>query len=823
MLINLTNFRCFRSKNLVLPDSGCILLNGPSGAGKTSIFKAINFVLYGKEQKCTTLGEKRCKVELKIRINDNEVSIVRTKCPNHLVYATNNTTLEDESAQNKINEVFGEHFFLTGYITQKNTESFFGLSKEEKTEFLQKLSIEQFDINDLRTRVKHKIRERKDILNSIASKLQYIKDVRQNLDEEIKEPVFPIKLIESEQHTLVLEDKNRTSNLRKLAELRAQLEQLQDHLIKAVDINNLVKQKETIEGRLIELKGNKKERNIIELEQQIKQSKELLEEWVMYKAFVKDQELMNNLLNQHNEKYTGELEKYNKIFSDTKTELSKISQAGSLQDEFETLNKIQSLIESCPYDLDCSLDSITPNLEDILNELQDELVSLIDTRLSTTLSLESNNAKLTNLKNQLQTVKDMLKGTTFNCPDCSSSLYLNGNKLEKRDNTVLKNKQALLEVEFSLVTESITSSKSELDTLNDTINSKRTEKRDIDTFLKKWKETNIDNYKNLETACITSTLQQIKKSIKTVDRLQSTLQDAQNIIQHAETQLKTGPVDNVYKGLIKRLANDISQPEQSEALILETLKSLDNEYTEVVLLNRQIKDLEEQLDDKLDKITDAIDVNVIQSQIESTKESIAQRTSKAETFNKRERLIATYLVEKEKYNNALKIQTDYNTLTLEEKVASRALTVAETVLRKIAESEMESLLNTITVINAELEDYIDQFFDQELDVKLVIEKENSKGEKKGGKVDLVITRNNEEIPIDVLSGGEWDRVALALFLAFNSLSKCKLILLDECLASLHSELVEKIVECVKERNPDKLVLVTLHQANTGLFDEVIDL
>ena len=51
MKIKLVNFRCFSNLELELPNNGTILLWGTSGIGKTTIFKAISFVLYGKEQK----------------------------------------------------------------------------------------------------------------------------------------------------------------------------------------------------------------------------------------------------------------------------------------------------------------------------------------------------------------------------------------------------------------------------------------------------------------------------------------------------------------------------------------------------------------------------------------------------------------------------------------------------------------------------------------------------------------------------------------------------------------------------------------------------
>ena len=111
---------------------------------------------------------------------------------------------------------------------------------------------------------------------------------------------------------------------------------------------------------------------------------------------------------------------------------------------------------------------------------------------------------------------------------------------------------------------------------------------------------------------------------------------------------------------------------------------------------------------------------------------------------------------------------------------------------------------------------------------LIVEYENSglldtASEDKKMFVNVKLWRNGEEILYDTLSGGESDRCALVLFLAFNKLSKAKMLLLDECLSSLHAESVEDIVEHIKEEFSDRLCLMTLHQTTTGIFDQVVSL
>jgi isochorismate synthase EntC len=148
-------------------------------------------------------------------------------------------------------------------------------------------------------------------------------------------------------------------------------------------------------------------------------------------------------------------------------------------------------------------------------------------------------------------------------------------------------------------------------------------------------------------------------------------------------------------------------------------------------------------------------------------------------------------------------------------------TKSEEFIKIITEAESLSLSQTIQNINEELEEFISAFFGDNFTVSLTTFKQTKDGDKKP-MIDIQIIKDGEVVPLDGLSGGEYDRVSLAFFLAFNKSSKCNIILLDECLASLHPELVEEIVEMIKERMNNKLVMFTLHQANTGIFDEIID-
>ena len=169
-----------------------------------------------------------------------------------------------------------------------------------------------------------------------------------------------------------------------------------------------------------------------------------------------------------------------------------------------------------------------------------------------------------------------------------------------------------------------------------------------------------------------------------------------------------------------------------------------------------------------------------------------------------------------------KVNQDYNTINND--LDKLLETISDTIGCEGIAEEIEKLkekLNTKEQLQEKL-----QRRKEKIDTYLInLEKWNQQTSIKNKlqDIDVTIIRDGETIPLDSLSGGEFDRVALALFLAFNKVSKSKLIMLDECLSSLHAELVEDIVDMIKTKLHDKMVLITLHQANTGMFDNIIDI
>lgn len=207
--------------------------------------------------------------------------------------------------------------------------------------------------------------------------------------------------------------------------------------------------------------------------------------------------------------------------------------------------------------------------------------------------------------------------------------------------------------------------------------------------------------------------------------------------------------------------------------------------------------------------------------ISKSKAEVERRIERENKFAKRAKKIEAYNMELKEYNMHLE---GWKRLVKARSDASRweqALLTAEKGLTCLIEAETFSLLQTINTINLELDQFTSAFFDNKLSIALRPFKETAKGDKKHC-IDLQITKEGEDVGVDSLSGGEYDRCVLALFLSFNLVTNKKWLFLDECLSSLHAEAVEDILEYIKDKWKSQLVCVTLHQANTGMFDDVVD-
>jgi ABC-type thiamine transport system ATPase subunit len=147
----------------------------------------------------------------------------------------------------------------------------------------------------------------------------------------------------------------------------------------------------------------------------------------------------------------------------------------------------------------------------------------------------------------------------------------------------------------------------------------------------------------------------------------------------------------------------------------------------------------------------------------------------------------------------------------------------ETLAHHIVQAEGICLEKFIARVNTTMKWYLEQFFpDQTVTMELDSERECKNG-KIRHEICVHVLHRHHPCDLKALSGGEYDRCALAFMLAINELSHSPCLFLDESISSLDMSLSEDVLEVIKTKQSElhKIVLLVSHQANTGFFDHVI--
>lgn len=139
---------------------------------------------------------------------------------------------------------------------------------------------------------------------------------------------------------------------------------------------------------------------------------------------------------------------------------------------------------------------------------------------------------------------------------------------------------------------------------------------------------------------------------------------------------------------------------------------------------------------------------------------------------------------------------------------------AKSVLKRAKAQYFKQVVDTL---NIKVKAFIDAFFvDTNMDVEITSYKEAS-GEPG---TDLSIVLGGFETSFAALSGGEQDRVSLAVTLAFCTIAKTPFLLLDEVTASLDAATTETVLRAVRSLY-DGTVVIIAHQVVRGLYDSVV--
>lgn len=257
MKLELTNFRSI-SKASFNFSSNYTLISGPSGAGKTSIFMAIQFAISGEGKKIVKNGKTKCCVVFETL----QIKITRTKGPCRLCVVFDGVTYEDACAQAIIDKTLPN--WELGYVSQRLYKSFILMTPSDKLTLIEKMAFSGTDINAMQNRCKSLIAERKNTLEDAKKERITIERVLTDIgceetiipnDDNLNEQLIRFR---SEKSLALkqLDDAKRTRDHKKF--LLSQLEELNQEIINTVinvphNLQELIKQRENF-NRYMELK-----------------------------------------------------------------------------------------------------------------------------------------------------------------------------------------------------------------------------------------------------------------------------------------------------------------------------------------------------------------------------------------------------------------------------------------------------------------------------------------------------------------------------------------------------------------------------------------
>lgn len=819
MRLELYNFKCYRSKILDLPDKGLLLLSAPSGTGKSTIFKAILFALFGIGKKLCLWGKKSCRVVLTINIEKIEYCITRTKCPNRLVVEYSGNEYEDAVAQNIINNVFGQNFVDTSFVDNQNIyKSFLMMSPTDKLTFLENFALRNSNIKSIKQKIKGEIKEKNEELTEINININAKNDTLEHFPEqELGE--FPLKYKNRDKviKNQRVKKKNRSimakSSRTILEKLRKQYKILNDKYYKnelnIMRVKNLRSEKEKLENRIDENKV------YILSDKTVKEYRQFIENAKKLKA------------KKDLEKDVSKLEEQIKI--------GKKSEIDELKTKIEKINKC---ITSDPKHINgqlSTLQQVKPKFVDY-KKLEKELKEYEDTTEDDIPVFEKQLAEITEkLEGLYKELHDAeISEKILECPNCTQKLYLNDNSLKVVTNvntTIDKKKvQSLLsgckkrQQDFTKMIE---------DYRQNIIKKKElTEK--IESIVSFLQERGYDPKK-----------ESLNKIVENIDSLTNILQVLEKSIEK-KAELETLLINEKYSQSIVNMEKDLSKKlnelekfvDLSEIVTDKNTREIERELEKhkeceklVGNLEKQIKNIENEISSiEIDDIDYSI-LEKLQSDIDSEIKNESRYIREEEELESIIEKIDEFLEKEKIQKNREKILSDIENLKLSEKTALERYNAALKLKEKVLEAESASTNNVINTINEYVSYYLSKFFIEEnmvielipykLKKSTLKENVNKKEYIEKPQINVKMIYKNEECDISSLSGGETARVVLAFTFALAKMFDSKLLLLDEATANLDHENTQNVFSVIKEEFSDNFVMAVAHQVVEGSYDHVI--
>lgn len=856
MRIRVKGFRHWRDLTLNLPDNGVISLKGSNGNGKSSLASAIKWALYGDVPKVQPWHDPTVRTSVLIEFDD--ITIKRKRNSNILIVKLGKRTYQDNEAQEIINQKFGdpEIWTISSFSNCRKRNEFLDYNNKQRTHILNKITFEmnEEDPKVLIDKISDKIKLEDGLLKKKEGAFEAIKQQYLAQKKKIKKDWY----IEDLPYT---EDALKKLNMKNDELIQAEKER--DKMI-AVK-KELTKELESMKLKLEELKTpsvnpkiitfNKKH-NLDDMNEQL-----LLEQLPLIERRDEIQNRINSIKDYDNketytqEQYENALKienersfnmnrcetlnvKYN--IEDINRSIENINKLLADQEFIRRYNKIQKMKQQ----LKSLKIQEKPELPEFVSRTVDKpdltkLNTIIESTEEEEKSYNTKLADITSKINDMKRAKDILS-----CTHCGKSLrYVDGGLVSANEQPINKSElQELIKSKSGLEADLLKIKEKRKAAIIEKTNREKQYEKDVkieesrkqkhDSKIKEY-EKDLDRWSK-DSEIITTKRNQLIADIKELEKLPNIEGVLLDEKKHAATMEKLGklkeikiiPPPSISSKHIKIIRTKMEElaklnilREELNSLNIKINDTVENVKTQLSLirkykqdtrewennksnLNHSIKNISERLENIVIPKSNSTELQTNKMRVSTLNRSIANHNKVLEVMEKKKEVLLAK-------NKVKKINT--RIFYLEQ-------------LKQIAiETESNALQEIVDRINIVIEKICSQFFANEIKIILSLYKEIKS--KKYSKPCLnfnIRYKSKDGALLEELSGGEMDRVGLAVTMAFYEInSGSKVMILDESFSQSDGDVLTESVKILKE-NVLGLVIVIFHGEAAGVFDHEIN-
>jgi len=810
--LKLHGFKIYSDHEISIPSNNVVLVNGPSGSGKTSMLDAFVFILYNGIKDPEEFKTKKCWGWLFI----NNLIIYRQKDRMLLKVWRRNippqegcTEFTNDEAQNLINDVFGtiDMFYACSYIKQKGFSVFMNGSDAEKLAIVKGIAMRGSELDATKIPIEQAVKYFTEQYNIAKAQLdmaiEQIKLFDRNnpsiakfqIPENPQEVFEKVQQLRSQHDSL---DRELGDSMRKettISMYRGQMNQLDGRKGQIMARLNQYPKLEVIKPRLEELDVKIRNLNVSAADPERIVKSKIYSFWSQENGRIRSQlttaetdiEILTKTINKDRPAFPILL---------LGTEKAKRDEAKILA---ETMSKENS--QKCEL-----VGGVLNEVKILLRQVNALTITDVESKLT---SIAGEITASEKKKEVIQAEIDKQRMTNkMPCPSCKAVLIIgsDGKRLEK-----CQDAPSLSGISAAFAAPAPTPELSRLPVAP------------VVTFADLEKEVRVGADLSAKRDLMQEIIKSCKAKLATVEGGDVNISPLHDLTIRFNKFFELVKNHEQISALLTH--HDSTKPEQVSAVVEDTTvqkgqleyerSTLQSNMNEIVNL-QQILETEQSMYVQMSK---------------SCSEAESMPGSKTEVIYDRKRQIQGQIDQLMHISSSSELMAHRSIMekTMQEKMERATSLEAEKaassrLLVKTKDAERAILQTAVSQVNTILNEILKRLFkDTPISVRITTTKVlKDKKAKASNRFDIKVIHNNFEYKsVDSLSGGEKDRLSMAITLAMNRKFGSPLLFLDETLSSLNAELKSEAVAVLKEAAPGKTIVCVSHDETEGIYDKVM--